>query len=48
LVVTHLGIIVASIVVGAMLAVGAAFGVSSVIGGSQSPPNQTLYNYGTP
>jgi hypothetical protein len=47
--VTRLGIIVISMVAGAVIAVAAAFGVSSVVSGaSPKPPSQQLYNYGTP
>lgn len=49
MVVTRLGIIVISMIAGAALAVGAAFGVSSLVSSaSPNPPSQQLYNYGTP
>jgi hypothetical protein len=49
MVVTRLGIIVISMVAGAVIAVGAAFGVSSVVSGaSPKPASHQLYNYGTP
>ncbi len=49
MVVTRLGIIVISMVAGAVIAVGAVFGVSSLVSGaSAKPPSHHLYNYGTP
>ena len=45
---SRLALIVASIVVGAVLATGAAFTVSGVISAPTSPPNKQLYNYGSP
>jgi hypothetical protein len=45
---SRLALIVASLVVGAVLAVGAAFTTSGVITTPPSPPNKQLYNYGTP
>ncbi len=49
MVVTRLGIIVISMVAGAVIAVGAAFGVASLVSGaSVNPPSHQLYNYGTP
>ncbi|HVB42372.1 MAG TPA: hypothetical protein VNF47_06630 [Streptosporangiaceae bacterium] len=45
---TRLGLMLISLVVGAALAVGAAFTITSVLANSsQSPVNQQLYNYGT-
>jgi hypothetical protein len=45
---TRLGLLVISVVAGALLAFGAAFAVSSVLNSAQqSPVNQTPYNYGT-
>jgi hypothetical protein len=49
MVVSRLGIIVISMIAGAAIATGAAFGVSSLVSGaSGKPPAQQLYNYGTP
>jgi hypothetical protein len=49
MVVARLGIIVISMIAGAVIAVGAAFGVSSLVSGaSPSPSIHQLYNYGTP
>lgn len=45
---SRLALIVASLVVGAVLAVGAAFTTSGVISTPPNPPNKQLYNYGTP
>jgi hypothetical protein len=46
--VTRLGLLLISLVVGAALAIGATFAVTSVLASSnQSPVNQPLYNYGT-
>jgi hypothetical protein len=45
---SRLALIVASLVVGAVLAVGAAFTTSGVIGTPPSPANKQIYNYGTP
>jgi hypothetical protein len=45
--VTRLGLLVISLVVGAALALGAAFAVGGVLSGlNESPVNQQLYNYG--
>ncbi len=45
---TRLGMLMISLVLGAALAVGAAFTISSVVGSAnESPVNQQLYNYGT-
>jgi hypothetical protein len=46
--VSRLTLIVASLVVGMVLAAGAAFTTSGVIGSPPSPANKQLYNYGTP
>jgi hypothetical protein len=45
---SRLALIVASLAVGAVLAVGAAFTTSGVITTPPNPPNKQLYNYGTP
>ena len=45
---SRLTLIVASVVVGLVLAAGAAFTVNGVLGTSPSPANSQLYNYGTP
>ncbi len=45
---SRLALIVASLAVGAVLAVGAAFTTSGVVNAPPSPPNKQLYNYGTP
>ena len=45
---SRLALIVASLAVGAVLAVGAAFTTSGVISTPPNPPNKQLYNYGTP
>jgi hypothetical protein len=41
-------LIVASLLVGAVLAVGATFTTTSVITSPPPPPNKQIYNYGTP
>jgi hypothetical protein len=46
--VSRLTLIVASVVVGLVLAAGAAFTVNGVLGTSPSPANSQLYNYGNP
>jgi hypothetical protein len=46
--VSRLALIVASLLVGAVLAVGAAFTTTGVIGSPPAPANKQLYNYGTP
>ncbi len=46
--VSRLALIVAGIVVGAVLATGAAFTVSGVVGSPSAPANKQLYNYGAP
>jgi hypothetical protein len=46
--VSRLALIVASLLVGAVLAVGAAFTTTGVIGSPPAPPNKPLYVYGTP
>ena len=45
---SRLALIVASLAVGVVLAVGAAFTTSGVITAPPSPPNKQLYNYGQP
>ncbi|HEX3489999.1 MAG TPA: hypothetical protein VHU92_11665 [Streptosporangiaceae bacterium] len=44
----RLGLIIASIVTGMILATGAAYGVAALATPAQTPANQNLYNYGTP
>jgi len=46
--VSRLALIVTGVVVGAVLATGAAFTVSGVTSTPPNPPNKQLYNYGTP
>jgi hypothetical protein len=46
--VRRVGAIIASIVVGVMLAAGAAYGVTAIAARPQTPPNQNPYNYGPP
>ena len=45
---SRLALIIASLLVGAVLAVGAAFTTTGVIGYPPAPANKQLYNYGTP
>ncbi|HEY1673432.1 MAG TPA: hypothetical protein VGG50_12000 [Streptosporangiaceae bacterium] len=45
---SRLALIIASLLVGAVLAVGAAFTTTGVIGSPPAPANKQLYNYGTP
>ena len=45
---TRVGVIVAAIVAGILLAGGAAFGVAAIAGGPQTPANRNPYNYGPP
>jgi hypothetical protein len=45
---SRLALIIASLLVGTVLAVGAAFTTTSVIGSPPAPANKQLYNYGTP
>jgi hypothetical protein len=45
---SRLALIVASLAVGVVLAVGAAFTTSGVIQAPPAPPNKQLYNYGQP
>ncbi len=45
---SRFALIAASLAVGIVLAVGAAFTASSVLGPPAAPPNSQLYNYGTP
>jgi hypothetical protein len=47
-IVTRLGLIIASIVTGMVLATGAAYGVAALAAPAQTPANQNLYNYGAP
>jgi hypothetical protein len=47
-IVERLGLIIASIVTGMILATGAAYGVAALATPAQTPANQNLYNYGTP
>jgi len=46
--VPRLALIIASLLVGAVLAVGAAFTTTGVINSPPAPANKQLYNYGTP
>ncbi len=45
---SRIGVIIASVVAGVLLAAGAAYGVSAVATTPQTPANQNPYNYGTP
>lgn len=45
---SRIGVIIVAIVVGILLAGGAAYGVSAVATSPQTPANQNPYNYGTP
>ena len=45
---SRFALIVASVAVGLILALGAAFTASAVLGPSTAPANKTLDNYGTP
>jgi len=45
---SRFALIIASLLVGAVLAVGAAFTTTGVISTPPSPPNKQLYNYGSP
>jgi hypothetical protein len=45
--VSRLALIVAALAVGVVLAVGAAFTTTSVVGTPPAPANQQPYNYGT-
>jgi Protein of unknown function (DUF2613) len=45
---TRVGVIVASVIAGILLAAGAAYGVTALATGPQTPANQSPYNYGTP
>jgi hypothetical protein len=47
-IVTRVGVIIASVVAGILLAAGAAYGVTAIATGPQTPANQNPYNYGTP
>jgi hypothetical protein len=46
--VSRFALIAASLLVGIVLAVGAAFAASALLGPPAAPPNSQLYNYGTP
>ena len=48
IVTSRVGVIIASIVAGIVLAAGAAYGVTAVATTPQTPANQNPYNYGTP
>jgi hypothetical protein len=45
---SRLALIVASLVVGVVLAVGAAFTTTGVLSSPPAPANKQIYNYGTP
>jgi hypothetical protein len=45
---SRVGVIVASIVAGILLAAGAAYGVTAIATTPQTPANQNPYNYGPP
>ncbi len=42
---SRLALIIAALAVGVVLAVGAAFTTTSIVGTPPSPPNQAPYNY---
>jgi hypothetical protein len=44
--VSHLALIITSLVVGAVLAVGATFATAALVTSSVAPANQSAYNYG--
>jgi Protein of unknown function (DUF2613) len=44
--VTRVTLIIVSLVVGAVLAVGAAFATTALVSSSVTPSNQPAYNYG--
>jgi hypothetical protein len=46
--VSRFALIAASVAVGIVLALGAAFTASTVLGPSGPPANSQLYNYGSP
>jgi len=46
--VSRFALIVASVAVGLILALGAAFTAGAVLGPGSAPANKTLDNYGTP
>jgi hypothetical protein len=46
--VSRLTLVVASVVVGLLLAAGAAFTVDGVLSTPPAPANNQLYNYGSP
>ena len=43
---THVTLIIVSLVVGAVLAVGATFATTALVSSSVTPSNQSAYNYG--
>lgn len=45
---SRVGTIIAAIVAGVLLAAGAAYGVTAIAAGPQTPPNQNPYNYPAP
>jgi Protein of unknown function (DUF2613) len=48
MIMSRIAAIVASMIVGILLAGGAAYGVTALATSPQTPPNQSPYNYGTP
>jgi flagellar basal body-associated protein FliL len=44
--VSHVSLIIVSLVVGAVLAVGAIFATTALVSSSVTPSNQAAYNYG--
>ena len=44
---TRMLLIISALVVGAVLAVGASFTTSALVGNSHVPSNQAPYNYGS-
>jgi hypothetical protein len=44
--VSHLALIITSLVVGAVLAVGAVFATTALVSSAVTPSNQSAYNYG--
>jgi hypothetical protein len=45
--VSRLTLIIAALVIGAVLAAGAAFATSALVGSSVSPTNESSFNYGS-
>jgi hypothetical protein len=45
---SRVGVIIASVLAGILLAAGAAYGVTAIATSPQTPANQNPYNYGTP